>query len=80
MTSLQNTLEAICDWTWNAFTRVDDRDETTWIATRLELASIAADNGDRATAMQWAEGAVERVFGCYSDEYKSFLSFAGDAI
>lgn len=70
---LENLIEHFCQWVWNSFTDVKNTDEMKRVLDYLELANQAADDGNRGAALGNILYAIERVFGCNSQEYLDFM-------
>lgn len=66
------TIEGLCQWIWNGFTAVDCVEEKNWVLNRLEMASVAADQGNFRRAQLWLASAAENVFGFHSQAYQDF--------
>lgn len=77
-TMTANAIEALAQWIWKAL-KVDCADEMTWVLERLELACVAADQGNFRRALLWIASAAEKVFGYRSEAYQGFARLYPEA-
>lgn len=74
-----DTIEVLAQWIWNGFTAVDCAEELKWLVDRLEMASIAAEQGNFKRALLWLASAAENVFGYHSEAYQGFARLYPEA-
>jgi hypothetical protein len=72
-TQLENLIEHFCQWVWGSFTDVSQTGEMQRVLDLLESANVAAEQDKRGEALGHIGGAIERTFGCNSQEYSQFL-------
>jgi hypothetical protein len=70
---LENWVEHLCQYIWNAFTNVSNSTEMKRLLDCLENASVAAESGLKFRAMSYIAEGLERVFGSSSYDYREFM-------